>query len=578
MRLAHDAVTAAAVMVLAPRGRDAAVIRKILASAGVPAHALSDAISLGTAIRQGEASAAIIAQEALANDDLHTLAASVAGQPSWSDFPFILLTSRGELSRPDARYLELLGNVTLIERPSHPVTLVSAVKSALRARSRQLEAAAHMRHREIAEAESLDLARTLEQKVSERTRELSLANDRLTTEIAERRRTEARLLQAQKMESIGQLTAGIAHDFNNLLTGVLGNLDLLSRRLDDEKQLRLVRTAMQAAERGSKLTGQLLAFSRLQRLTPKPTQINDLIASMNDLLSSSIGGLITVETRLEHPLWPALVDPTQLELVILNLAINARDAMPTGGRLTIETHNWQGKVGFPGFPEDLDPGDYVLVRVSDEGVGMSPEVVARAFEPFFTTKEAGRGTGLGLSQVYGFVRQSGGSVRITSAVGEGTTVALYLPRCQAEAVEIVATSGHIPGVRHGNVLVVDDDDDVRRVLVDMVEELGFTVESAEGGQQALDTLKSGRHFDLVLTDVAMPTMNGVELAAAVRKGWPILPVIFVSGYADLASYGEKLKDEDVIRKPYRLEDLTRRIDRAIISGSARANLIRLQKK
>src|SRR4030081_2707291 len=313
MGLAHDALPATAVMVLAPRGRDAAVILKILASAGIQAHAHADARSLGIAIREGGANAAIIAQEALASDDLHTLAASVADQPNWSDFPFILLTSRGELSRPDARYLELLGNVTLIERPSHPVTLVSAVKSALRARSRQLEAAAHMRHREIAAAESLDLARTLEQKGSVRTRELSLANDRLTTEIAERRRTEARLLQAQKMESIGQLTAGIAHDFNNLLTGVLGNLDLLSRRLDDERQLRLVRTAMQAAERGSKLTGQLLAFSRLQRLTPKPTQINDLIASMNDLLSSSIGGLITVETRLEHPLWPALVDPTQLE-------------------------------------------------------------------------------------------------------------------------------------------------------------------------------------------------------------------------------------------------------------------------
>jgi signal transduction histidine kinase/ActR/RegA family two-component response regulator len=576
MRPALDALPGTATMVLAPHGRDAAVILKILASAGIKAQAQANADSLGIAIRDGKASAAIIAQEALASDDLHTLAVAVAGQPNWSDFPFILLTTRGGLSRPDVRYLELLGNVTLIERPSHPVTLVSAVKSALRSRSRQLEAAAHTHHREIAEAESLDLARTLEQKVSERTQELSSANNRLINEIAERRRTEARLLQAQKMEAIGQLTAGIAHDFNNLLTGVLGNMELLSRRLEDEKHLRLIRTAMQAAERGSKLTGQLLAFSRLQRLTPKPTQINDLITRMSDLLASSMGGLVKVETSLHPKLWPALVDQTQLELVILNLAINARDAMPTGGRLTIETRNRLGAPDFSEFPEDLEPGDYVLVQVSDDGVGMSPDLVARAFEPFFTTKAAGRGTGLGLSQAYGFARQSGGSIRLTSEVGEGTTVTLYLPRCQVEAVESKETTEQ-PREFRGNVLVVDDDDEVRRVLADMLEELGFTVKAAESGQQALNALTTGRQFDLVLTDVVMPTMNGVELAAAVRERWPSLPVIFASGYADLGSFGEKLKDQDVIRKPYRLEDLARRIDRVLMRAAAGNNAIQLQK-
>lgn len=565
---AVDAFPRTGVIVLAPRGRDAAVIVKILASAEIHALAHPNADSLGNSIRKGEASTAIIVQEALVGDDLHALAASITDQPSWSDFPFILLTSRGELSRPDPRHLELLGNVTLIERPSHPVTLVSAVKSALRSRARQLQAAAHMRRREVAEAESLALARTLEQKVAERTTELSLANDRLTAEIAERRRAEARLVQAQKMESLGQLTAGIAHDFNNLLTGVLGSMDLLSRRLVDEKQLQLVRTSIQAAERGAKLTGQLLAFSRLQRLAPKPIQINGLIASMKDLLASSVGSLVTVETRLEPSLWPALVDPTQLELVILNMAINARDAMPSGGRLTIETSNWRSEAGFSGISEDLNPGDYVVVMVSDEGEGMSPNVLARAFEPFFTTKQAGRGTGLGLSQAYGFARQSGGSIQIASEIGKGTIVTLCVPRSEVKAIETVDYRGRKSTVRHGRVLVVDDDDDVRRVLADMVEELGFAVVSADSGQRALDTLRSGLRIDLILTDVVMPAMSGIEFAATARTERPSVPIIFASGYADLASFGEKLKNEDVIRKPYRLDDVAGRIDHAV---TARCN-------
>jgi C4-dicarboxylate-specific signal transduction histidine kinase len=275
--------------------------------------------------------------------------------------------------------------VTILERPLHPASLISAARSALRGRLRQRLAAEHLEERETARAALRNLADTLETKVEERTRDLAAANDRLTAEIADRERAEARLIQAQKMEAVGQLTGGLAHDFNNLLTAVVGSLDLLLRRTDDEKLRRLARNALTAAERGAQLTAQLLAFSRRQRLTPSAVDPNEVISGTGDMLARTIGPHIRVETQLDPHLWQAMADRTQIEVMILNLAINARDAMAGGGRLTISTRN------VPAVPAELagelTPGEYIAIAVTDTGTGMSSSVLAKAFEPFFTTKE-----------------------------------------------------------------------------------------------------------------------------------------------------------------------------------------------
>jgi signal transduction histidine kinase len=279
---------------------------------------------------------------------------------------------------------------------------------------------------------------TLEQRVSERTAALHDANERLVAEIAERRRTEEALVQTQKMEAVGQLTGGVAHDFNNLLTAVLGNLELAQRRVRDEPTLSLLATAVRAAERGAKLTSQLLAFSRRARLDPRPLDLNEAMRGMGELLRRTLGATVRLDEVLAEDLWPALVDANQIELAVLNLALNARDAMPNGGTITLETRNVPQ--GDPVLPSDLAAGDYVMVAVADAGEGMPPDVAARAFEPFFTTKEVGKGSGLGLSMVHGVVKQSGGSVTIVSRPGEGTVVRLFLPRAAADAGTAPATA------------------------------------------------------------------------------------------------------------------------------------------
>ena len=296
---------------------------------------------------------------------------------------------------------------------------MSAIRSAMRARSRQYEVQDHLLDRE-------KFAAQLEDQVQERTRQLEQANEELRQQIAERRQVEAALQQAQKMEVIGQMTGGVAHDFNNLLTAVLGNLELATRRGKDENIRRYLEGATQAAQRGAKITSQLLAFSRTQRLQTEPIDLNAIVTAMGDLLFRTIGATVRIETILERSLWPATADPSQIELVILNLAVNARDAMPDGGRLTIATANVPH--GDRSKPAELPPGDYVSVCVSDTGTGMTEEVLRKAFEPFFTTKPVGSGTGLGLSQVYGIAKQTGGTVAIDTQVGKGTTVRVYLPR------------------------------------------------------------------------------------------------------------------------------------------------------
>ncbi len=550
-------------LVVAPTGRDADVTAQVLRSADIAAVADADGTALFAAIAGGTHAGAILTDDALSRLDQERLLAAIAAQAPWSDFPFILLSKRGE-PRRGAREVEAVANVTLLERPLHPASLVSAARAALRARQRQRLAARHFEDREKARAELRDLADTLEAKVAARTRELAAANDRLTAEIAERERAEARLVQAQKMEAIGQLTGGIAHDFNNLLTAVIGSLDLLLRRTDDEKIRRLASMALQAGERGATLTAQLLSFSRRQHLSPVPVEPNQVVASMADLLARSIGAAVTVELDLADDVWRAMVDPTQLEVVLLNLAINARDAMPSGGVVRIATRNLAAVPD--ALTAELNPGAYVSIEVADTGAGMTPAVLARAFEPFFTTKGQGKGTGLGLAQVYGFARQSGGTVRIVSAENEGTVITLYLPRT-TEVADPVAIErlAQATGSRQ-RILVVDDDNDVRGVAAQMIEEIGYQVVAAASGTEALTEF--GRaSFDLVLTDVVMPGMSGVDLARRIRAVAPAMPLLFASGYADVATFGDELAAETVLKKPYRIGEVAARIGDALSAES-----------
>jgi PAS domain S-box-containing protein len=423
-----------------------------------------------------------------------------------------------------------------------------------------------------AEATLRDLNENLELRVAERTRELAEANNRLLTETAERERTEADLLQARKMEAVGQLVSGLAHDFNNLLAAILGNLELLEMRLPDDNLLKLVQAAARSARHGAKLNEQLLAFSRKQHLTPKPVDLNELVVGTQDLLRRSLGGTVEVATALAGDLWPAFVDPHQLELVILNLAINARDAMPAGGRVLIETRNV--KASERNKPAELAPGDYVLLSVADNGTGMSPDVLVRACEPFFTTKEPGKGSGLGLAQVYGLAQQSGGGLRIASTAGKGTSVAVYLPRSLAEPLkspERPPAAGHEGLTRRARVLVVDDNEDVRDVIVAYLDVLGYRALQAASGQDALELLEGGvGSVDLLMADYAMPGMSGTELARAVRGKWPELPVIVITGYADATGFDDQFDQAILLRKPFRINELGTAIEHAVQHSAASA--------
>ena len=559
-------------LVIAPSGRDCQVIGELLASAQLRWQADNDGERLLEALVSGEAAGAVITDDALGRIGAAGLREAIEKQPPWSDFPFVLLTRRGE-TRQGSRSIEELVNVTILERPLHPASLISAARAALRGRLRQRLAARHLADLERARGELRELADTLETKVEDRTRDLAAANDRLTAEIAERERAEARLLQAQKMEAIGQLTGGIAHDFNNLLTAVVGSIDLLLRRTEDPKLRRLASNALQAAERGAQLTSQLLAFSRRQRLLPTAVQPNEIVSGMGDLLDRTIGRHVRVETRLDPGLWQALADPTQLEVMILNLAINARDAMPSGGRLTITTKNVEQVP--PQLSGDLGAGQYVAIAVSDTGTGMAPAVVARAFEPFFTTKEQGKGTGLGLAQLYGFAKQSGGTARIESREGEGTTVTIYLPRTEAACATAEIPVLETKAAERVRILIVDDDEDVRNVAAALGEEIGYDVDAAESGEAALRLLAANPSA-LVITDVAMPGMTGVELARQIRAEMPDLPIIFASGYADVQTFGEELLQENLLKKPYRIAELAARISAALAERPSSGNVVPLR--
>jgi len=415
--------------------------------------------------------------------------------------------------------------------------------------------------RKRAEDALLELNASLEQQVAERTAEL--------------RANEEVLRQSQKMEAVGQLTGGVAHDFNNLLQVIIGNLDTIDRNLP-EGSVRLRRAAnhaLKGARRAASLTQRLLAFSRRQPLDPKPANVNALVTGLSELVHRTLGETVAVETVLAAGLWQVEVDPNELEAAILNLAVNARDAMPEGGRLTIETANTHIDEAYASNYAEVAPGQYVAISVSDTGKGMDEATVARAFEPFFTTKPVGRGTGLGLSQVYGFVKQSGGHVKIYSEVGQGTTVKIYLPRLDAANLteDDVAIDALAPDAEgEETILVVEDDDDVRTYSVDILRDLGYRVIEAHDGPSALRLLERQTRVDLLFTDVVLPSgMTGAQVAEQARTLRPDLKVLFTTGYARNAIIHQGRLDKGVklITKPFASNDLAAKVRDVLDEGT-----------
>jgi len=673
-------------VVLASTERDAAKTANLVKEAGYYANVCGDIAALVREIESG-AGLAVIADEAINTADLRPLVGWLNSQATWSDFPIVLLTHQGagpERNPDAARLGQLLGNVTFIERPFHPTTLVSIVGAAVRGRRRQyqtrailedltesegllqtalnaghlgalelhlpelaLEASAtckgffgrradqpftyqdlldsvhpddRARRLEIVEqtlrtgqdysieyrtiwpdgsqhwvdvraravrrpdgsikslvgvcsditARKIDeierdnlleqlaaertalaeLTATLEQRVEQRT-------DDLMKEVAAREKAQEQLRQAQKMETIGQLTGGVAHDFNNLLMAVMGNLELLRKRLPDDPRLRrLVDGALQGAERGAALTQRLLAFARQQDLRAVPVDLRALIHGMSNLLERSPEPRVALRFDVPEGLPPARIDANQLELAILNLAINARDAMPDGGSIDIEVSEYQVRKDAV-----LNQGTYLKLSVVDTGSGMPPEILKRAIEPFFSSKPLGKGTGLGLSMVHGLVVQLGGTLLLSSTVGKGTTATMVLPVATA-APEADAPAA--PGQkvkRSAVILFVDDDPLIAMSTTEMLEDLGHRVIGANSGLHALDILRSEQPIDLMMTDHVMPGMTGIELAAASRQVRPSLPILLATGYADLPEGAQV--DLPRLAKPYHQDQLRDRLDQLL---------------
>jgi PAS domain S-box-containing protein len=670
-------------VILAPTGRDATVAAALIKEAGYYANVCGDLAALMHEV-EGGAGLAVIADEAIKTADLRGMVRWLNEQPSWSDFPIVLLTHQGggPERNPDAvRLGQALGNVTFIERPFHPTTLVSVVGSAVRGRRRQYQTRAILE--DLTESESLlqtalnaghlgalelhlpelgleasdtckaffgrqpadpfsyqdllasvhpeDLARNLAEldrtfktgsdysieyrniwpdgsqhwvdirarvvrrpdgrirslvgvssditarKVAEIERETLLAQlaaERtalaeltatleqrveqrtadLMKEVAAREKAQEQLRQAQKMETIGQLTGGVAHDFNNLLMAVMGNLDLLRKRIPDDPRLhRLIDGALQGAERGASLTQRLLAFARQQDLRAVPVDLRGLIQGMIDLLERSLGPRVVLRLDIPQGLPPARVDANQLELAILNLAINARDAMLDGGSIDLKVAQYQASSNDP----VLKAGCYLKLEVIDTGKGMTAEILKRAIEPFFSSKPLGKGTGLGLSMVHGLAVQLGGALQLCSTVGKGTTATLMLP----VATDLPEAQSAVPPAQKVNrsavILFVDDDPLIAMSTTEMLEDLGHQVIGASSGLHALDIIRSEQPIDLMMTDHVMPGMTGVELAAASREVRPSLPILLATGYAELPE-GAQL-DLPRLAKPYHQDQLRDRL-------------------
>jgi signal transduction histidine kinase/ActR/RegA family two-component response regulator len=538
------------VLVHTPTGRDARVSAELLTRAGLTVQICETLHEVIQGLLS-ETAAVFISEESLFGRDISALSDWVTNQDTWSDMPFVVLTSHHDEAAVVAwrhQMVSLLRNVSLLERPLQPITLTSSVQSAVRARLRQYEVRDLLDQRAAA-------AVTLESLVIARTRQLEEANLELRRQMAERARVEEALLQTQKIEAIGQLTGGVAHDFNNLLMVVSSGLDLLQRRPEDPvRRTRLIARMREAVQRGSALTRQLLAFSRRQALRPQSVDLVSQIGGMRELLDRSLSGDIEVQLEFADELWRVEVDPGELELALLNLAVNARDAMPAGGTVLIRASN------APNEQIDGRQGDFVRICVSDCGTGMTPEVLARVFEPFFTTKEIGKGSGLGLAQVYGFAKQSGGTVQIDTNVGHGTNVAVLLPRSHREPLAVHSTNDvnfasteQMPST--GCVLLVEDDDEVASLVTDMLRELGYRVVRAGSSASALGALANGRDIDIVFSDVMMPGgMNGIELAREIRRRREE-PVLLTSGYADAVKEAAAAQGIVILPKPYEIDDL-----------------------
>jgi signal transduction histidine kinase len=545
-------------IILAPLGRDSQIALMMLNEAGYDGVITRDLVGLCSELTQG-AGLLLISSEALLGSDLAPLFDLIEQQPAWSDLPIVLLTHHGGPEQnPASRFGPQLGNVTFLERPFHPVTLISLVTTALRGRRRQYEARDRLIDLSQSELRLQNTLETLEQQVEERTAQL--------------RNNEEALRQSQKMEAVGQLTGGIAHDFNNMLTGIIGSLELLRRRLArgrTEDLDSLIDLGVTSANRAAGLTHRLLAFSRRQSLDSKPVEMNTLVVSMGELLQRSINESIQLDMQLSEPLWVAEADPNQLESALLNLVINARDAMPGGGQLVVKTSNQHLDLGFTKAHSNLDPGDYVMLSVTDTGCGMPQSTINRAFDPFFTTKPIGQGTGLGLSMIYGFSKQSRGHVAIHSEVGNGTTVSLFLPRFggvlpRDNPVHVP----HAPFAQHGEtVLIVEDDPAVRVLVSTVLSDLGYAFVEAADADSAVPILDSAQRIDLMISDVGLPGMNGRQLAEIGRQYRPELKVLFITGYAEHAAVRGGFLDPgmQMITKPFTFDLLTAKVREMIRS-------------
>jgi signal transduction histidine kinase len=530
------------VVVLMPVGRDAAAVAVLIERVGLrpvicntPQEVVDNLEKIAEVV--------LVSEEALYGNNILVLEDWVGLQPPWSDQPFVVLTNHNEGPKFSAFRRELvrrLRNVGFLERPLQAITLQTTLVSADRARRRQYETRAHFAAQRGAAAE-------LERLVTERTAELEKANGKLREEIAGRERAQAALLQAQKIEALGQLVGGVAHDFNNLLMAVIGNLDLLAKRVGEDARLhRLLNGAMEGARRGATLTQRLLAFARKQELKAQATDVRGLVEDMMDLIYRSVGPMVRVEFEAGSIVPNVDVDPNQLEMALLNLAVNARDAMVSGGvltiRLTVQNVDDKAQLGIPS-------GRYVVLSVKDTGEGMDSETLARAVEPFFSTKGVGKGTGLGLSMVFGLAQQSGGALRLESAPLRGTTARLWLPiAIEASAPSVRAQNLVTQASTRARILFVDDDLLVAHSTVALLEDLGHEVVEVHSAREALQLLEGGLLTDLLITDHAMPGMTGIELVHEVRRQRPRLPILLATGFAELE--GAKVVDVPRLAKPY----------------------------
>jgi signal transduction histidine kinase len=539
-------VLRANVLVLAPVGRDAAACAKLVEDVGLTAKVCSDVPDLVAELGL-HADVVLIAEEAFYGKAIDPVEAWVIGQPPWSDLPFVVLTNHNEGVRFTQFRRDLvrkLRNVSFLERPMQAISLQTAVLSAERSRSRQYQARAYLEAQLSASAE-------LERLVAQRTASLEEANDRLRTESEQRERAQAALMQAQKIETMGQLVGGVAHDFNNLLMAIMGNLDLLAKRIgDDPRKARLLEGAIEGARRGATLTQRLLAFVRRQELQPRPTDVIALVEGMRGLISRSVGPMIEVKVIASRATPAVNIDANQLEMALLNLAVNARDAMPAGGTLTIALDH---QVIASRTDLALAPGAYVRLSILDNGQGMDSATLARAVEPFFSTKGIGKGTGLGLSMVHGLANQSGGAFRLESQLGLGTKAELWLPVTNRAAENFSQPHISEAATSPATILLVDDDTLIAASTAALLEDLGHRVVEAHSGKEALGILESGLKPDVVITDYAMPGMTGVDLALTLRERDPRLPILLATGYAEI--HGEAPIELPRLGKPYTQEQL-----------------------